>query len=923
MTERVWRIELAPGAVETLRALPRPEQEAVAERIRRLERWGLPRALAGVAGPVELPAGDHLLVCLEDDEEGRILVVTLRGAAGAAGAKGWRRTTTTMGRRFIQRWGGETMTGWMKDLAYAVRALRKAPGFTLAALLTLSLGIGAAAATFSVAHGVLLTPLPYEEPHEVVSIYASWDNFPEKTWVSVPEFQLWHQENRTLKDAALYYRGSATFTDVTSPERVAAASVTPNLFDVLGVEPVVGRTFTWEEARQGDTPVLLSWDAWQRRYDGDPGVVGRDVEIDGGLMPVIGVLPRDFALPVEVGGVTDTDVFGPLFVDLESPAPALGSGGSHGAYVVGRLRDGVTVEEAAADLRRVQATQEPTGLYAPERGFTPKVFEAKDDVVGGVEGTIWLLLGTVGIVLLIACGNVANLLLSRAQGRVGEMGVRTAMGASRSRLVRQLLLESAILAGVAGVLGTLLAAGGVRALLAVDPSAVPRADTVTVDGTVILFAVGVSFLTALLFGLAPALRVVQGSASGVLRGSGRGATGDLRTHRTQNLLVAAQMAMAVVLLTGAGLMGRTFVELLRVDPGFEPAENVLTLRMTTPPATYPDAPSVVGFYDELLRRIREVPGVRAAGGARVLPLASSMGDSGIGIEGYQPAPGEPMQAEWQFATPGYLEVMGVPLLAGRTFDSRDGMDGPRSIIINESLARRYFDGRDPVGGTMYTWGDTLTVVGVVGDVAHNGITAPRKVRYYRPHAQIRGSVGTQRSLTLVIETQGPPLSVLEAVRAEIRAVDPAVPVARVRTLDDVLASSVAQPRFALILLGAFAGIALVLALVGIYGVLSYVVSRRTREIGVRLALGAERGRVVGLVVRQGMAVALVGVAVGTGGALLLSGLMEQMLYQVTPTDPLTFVGVPLLFSVVALVACLLPAARAARVDPARALRVEG
>lgn len=912
-----WTLELSARAVEDLRSLPRKGQERVARRIRDLEHAGLPPGLPRQDDVVAVPAGDEVLLCLEDRTARRIVVVTVRPAGTGAGTIVWRMVR----RRFNRTGGGGGMGGWLQDLGYAVRSLRKAPAFTAVALLTLTLGIGATVAIFSVANGVLLEPLPYGEPDQVVTVYASWDNFPDRTWVADDEFQLWHQENRTLEDAALYRRGSATFTDVENPERVGAAAVTPNLFDVLGVRPVVGRGFTWEEARLESPPVVLSHGAWQRRYGGDPGIVERSVEIDGSMTPIIGVLPEGFVLPVDYGLASTTDVYEPEFIDLESPAPELGQGGSHGAYVVGRLRDGVTVEEARADLERVQAGVEAVGLYAPERQFRPKVFAAKDDVVGTARGTIRLLLGTVAFVLLIACGNVANLLLSRSEGRVGEMSVRSALGASRGRIIRQLLLESAVLAGVAGVLGVGLAGLGLRALLAIDPEAVPRAGSVSLDGTVVLFALGVSLATAFLFGMAPALRVVRGGSAGPLRERSRGDAGGRRTNRTQGLLVAAQMAMAVILLTGAGLMGRTFVQLLRVDPGFAPGD-VLTLRLTTPPAGYPEAADVVGFYDELLRRVRDLPGVRAAGAARLLPLSSTIGDSGFGVEGYQPGPNEAMQAEWQFATPGYLEIMDIPLLAGRIFDARDGIDGRKTIIVNESLARRYFQDRDAVGATMYNWGDTLTVVGVVGNVAHNGITAPRKHRYYRPHAQISGSVGSQRSLTLTIETEGVPTSVLEDVRGEIRALDPSIPVAEVRTMDDVLSAALGEARFAMVLLGAFAGIALVLALVGIYGVLSYAVSRRTREIGVRLALGAERGKVVALVVRQGMAMALLGVAVGTATAFALGGFMEQMLYEIEPNDPATFVAVPLLFSLVALVACMVPAARAAGVDPAGALRYE-
>jgi len=378
--------------------------------------------------------------------------------------------------------------------------------------------------------------------------------------------------------------------------------------------------------------------------------------------------------------------------------------------------------------------------------------------------------------------------------------------------------------------------------------------------------------------------------------------------------------MAVILITSAGLLGRTFVKLLKVDPGFAP-KNVLTLRLTTPQAGYPQAEDVVGFYQELLSRIRELPGVRHAGGCRILPLASTMGDAGFSVEGYQRGPNEAMQAEWQWVTPGYLEAMRVPILAGRTFDDRDRRDAPDVIIVNQALADRYFQGRNPIGQRMVAFGDSATVVGVVGDVAHNGLIAPKRFRYYRPEAQL-DRAGPSRSLTLTIETEGDPRSLVAPVRREIRAMDPSIPVAQVQTMDDVLSAALGPQRFALVLLGIFAAIALTLAVVGIYGVLSYAVSRRTREIGVRLALGAEQGNVVGMVVRQGMLMALLGVAVGTGVALALSGLMQGLLYQVAPRDLATFMGAPLAFVAVALAACAVPAYRAAQVDPARALRYE-
>jgi len=908
-----WRIELSRSAVRSLHARSRPVQREIATRIRELEEAGLPPGAPREGEAVLVQAGTQILACLEDAEAERIVVVTLRPARASAP-----RTLATLSGRWLRSFfGGGWMETLIQDLKFALRSLRKNPGFSSLAILTLALGIGSATAIFSVADGVLLEPLPYGDPDGVVTVWSSWDNFPDKSWLSVPEFQLFHQENRTFEDMALYWRGTATFTSVENPEQVGAAWVTPNIFSVLGVSPEAGRTVTWQEARDSVPPVLLGYAAWQRRWGGDPSIVGGTVEIDGTMMSVAGILPRGFVLPVDYASAAVSEIFFPAWVDLEAPAPGLGGGGDHGAYGVARLRDGQRVEDARSDLQRVMTLVEPVGLYGPDRGFTPRVFAAKDDIVGGARGTILILLGAVTLVLLIACGNVANLLLTRSETRVREMAVRTAVGAGRGRVLRQLLTESGVLALLGGVAGIILASVGVRTLLSIDPDAVPRSASVSLDSSVLLFALGASLLTAVLFGAAPALKVVKGGRSTSLHESGRGA-GSVST-RMQGLLVAAQMAMAVILLTASGLMIKTFVSLLEVDPGFHP-ENVLTFRLTAPASSYPDTESVVEFYEELLRRVREIPGVREAGAARLLPLASTMGDAGVHVNGYVPGPNESTQAEWQWATPGYMEVMGIPLLAGRTFDERDRMGAQEVIIVNESLAHRYWGERSPLGTQVRVFSEDAVVVGVVGDVAHNSLTGSVRERFYRPHAQINGS--SQRSLTLTIATESPPLRLLGPVRAVVRQMDPSMPLAQVQTMDEVLAGSVAQPRFAMVLLAAFATIALTLAVVGIYGVIAYAVSRRTQEIGIRMALGAEAGSVVGLMVRQGVAMALLGVVAGTLVALFLSRLMTGLLFGVGPQDPLTFTAVPVLFVVVALAACWIPAARAARVDPANALRYE-
>ncbi len=913
-----WRIELSPTAVAALRALPREEQRIVAARIGRLEEAGPPggEPPGGPSPPEEhafrVKAGDHVLDGLVDRRSQRIVVVTLRGAETtmpALLARGARRRA----RSWTGGGGGGGMGTLIQDLRFALRSLRKSPAFAVVAVLTLGLGMGAATAIYSVADGVIFEPLPYGESDEVVTIWARWSDFPDRTWLSVPEFQLLHQESRAFEDMALYQLGSATFTTVESPERVGAATVTPNVFEVLGVEPAVGRAFTWDEARTQAPVALVAHETWQRRWNGDPTVVGRPVEIDGGSVTLIGVMPPGFILPADYGSSSVAEVFQPGYVDLEAAAPDLAGGGNHGSYGVGRLRDGRSVEDARADVARVFAQSvEHVGLYAPEEGFAFRVFGAKEDIVGSAQGTIWILLGAVLLVLLIACGNVANLLLSRAEARVREMSLRTALGAGRRRIFRQLLTESVVLALLGGGLGVAIAAVGVPTLLAIDPDAVPRASSVSMDPSALIFAMAASLLTAVLFGMMPALRVLRDGTSASLRESR--SVGGGASSRVQGLLVAGQMAMAVVLLTASVLMIRTFVGLLRVDPGFH-AEDVLTFRATAPTGTYPENEDVVAFYREVERRIEELPGVVDAGAARLLPLGSTMGDAGVRVEGYQPAPNESNAAEWQFVTPGYLEVMGIPLLAGRTIEEGDVAGAQEVIVVSESLARHYWGERSPLGARVGVLGATTVVVGVVGDVAHNELTGTVREAFYRPHAQ-----QTSRSMTFTVATRGDPYQVLGAVRAVVREVDPTMPIAEIRTMDEVMAGSRARHRFATVLLGAFASIALILAVVGTYGVVSYAVSRRRAEIGIRMALGAEARTVVGMVVRQGMVTVLAGVMAGAGAAWMLTRLLEGMLYGVEPQDPATLAGAPVLFALVAAAACWIPAARASLVDPSEALR---
>ncbi|MEZ4417185.1 MAG: ABC transporter permease [Gemmatimonadota bacterium] len=905
-------VEVSRAALEQIRALPVEERRAVA---RAVDALSSAEGHPGKTGTLLVPAGAHTLVCVVD-EDGRVVVVTLR----AAGTSPGRTLREALGRagRLLGRGGG--MREWTADLRHAARSLRRAPGYGVAAVLTLAMGIGATAAVFSVANGVLLEPLPYQDPGRLVSIWSHWAD-EEKSWVSWPEYVAYQQQAQSLADAALYFTSEHNFTSVDAPERVGSAVLTANAFSVLGVRPWLGRFFTQEEAVTQASVVVLGYDIWQRRFSGDPAVVGRTVEINGLAFEVLGVLPPDFRLPIDYAAVSPSEVFFPAEGDATVPVEIPRNGGDHGYYVIARLADGASVESVRVEMDALAGRWVAEGLYDESRAFRPLVIPVTEDVVGKARGTILLLLGACGLVLLIACGNVANLTLSRSERRTREVAVRRALGAGRGRILRQLAAESVLLATLGGALGLLLAWAGVHALLGISPDAVPRADAVGLNATVLLFTVLIAAATPVLFAWLPALRVTERAVGSALYGS-RGAESGPGRSRFRGLLVASQMAMAVVLLAGSALMMRTFARLMQIDLGFR-TENVLTMRLTLPSASYPERDDIVRFWDDVLGQIRALQGVRAAGASRLLPLASQMGDSGFNVVGYVRAPDESTAAEWQFATPGYIEAMGIPVLEGRAFLESDRGDAVPAMLINEAAARRYWaPGVSPLGSRVRTFsGDTATIVGVVGNIRHNGVTSDARERWYRTPAQIT-STGNLRRMSLVVHTDGDPLAVVGAVRDVIRRRDPAMPLAEVRTLDDVVSSALARPRFAMVLLSAFGAVALALSLVGAYGVLAYLVSLRTQEIGVRMALGATRGTVVRMVVGQGLGMAAAGVLAGTVLAFFLTRLMESQLYGVGPRDPVTFTVVPLLFAGVAAVACLLPGVRAAGINPTQALGVE-
>jgi putative ABC transport system permease protein len=810
----------------------------------------------------------------------------------------------------------------VQDLRFGARSLRRNPSFAAIAVLTLALGIGANAAIFSVVNAVLLEPLPWSQPDRAVMIWSRWVAF-DKTWVATGEVVDYRRRASTLSEVAAWGDGQVTLTGDGEPERVAAGNVSANLFSALGVTPLLGRTFTaTEDLPNGPSLVVLSHSLWSRRYAADPNITGRTIQINGRAYEVTGVMPPDFVLPTDYQNPSPSQLWLPLQMD-----PASMDHGSHGLYAAARLRPGATVRQAAEELHGIALAMTNEGLYPRPMKFDTVVLSLEDEVVGSVRPAIWLLFGAVAFLLLIACANVANLLLARAEGRQREIAVRAALGASGRRVMRQLLTESLVLTGVATVLGLALAFAGVRFVAWWNPASVPRVAGVRLDMTVLIFTAIVAVITSIVFSLAPALRALHLDLTESLKDGAQGASSGGARQRFRSGLVVFEMAIAVVLLVGAGLMLRSLWSLQHLPLGLDPS-RVLTMRLSLPQSSYGSSEQVVDFFSRLLDNVRSLPGVASAGAVRALPLGSAIGDFGLRVEGYTPTPGTGAKGDWQIATPGYLESMGERVVRGRPITAEDKSDTMLVALINEEMAKLYWNGRDPIGGRIKIGGGAqdrpwVTVVGIVGNVRHNGLTGAVKEKFYVPHTQWHKSIGNPiRDMTLVVKAQADPGALAGPVRQAIRSLDPNLPVADIRSMDDIVAATMSAPRFTGMLLGVFAGLALVLSAIGIYGVLSYVVSRRTREIGIRVAVGAGRRQVLRLVLGSGVALALVGIAIGLAAAAVFSKAMSTMLHDVKPLDPPTFVAVAVSLTAVAIAASLVPAWRATRVDPVRALKAE-
>lgn len=808
----------------------------------------------------------------------------------------------------------------LRQIRYGARVLMRRPGFALGVILILALAIGTATATFSVINSVILKPLPYGEADRAVMIWSSWKGFPE-TWVSYDEFEAYRSGIDAFADVGIAYSPlTVTAGGDDDPESVQAAAVTESLLRVLDVQPVLGRNFLPEEDRPGGESVaLIGHDLWQRRFAADPEIVGATIDLDGTATRVVGVLPSDFRMPMDYGSGSRTEVLQPLAADPadfdgvagEAFAPG---GGSHTFYGFARLAPGATVQQANAELAAFTDLRNADGTYPASWDFRARAVSLPEQVTGEMHPALWGLGAAVLVVLVIACANVAGLMLIRGELRRHEFGIRTALGANRGALARQLLVETGLLAVLAGAIGLAIAWLALRGLRVLAPETLPRFAEIGIDSAALGFAIGLSLLTTFLVGLVPAVQAVRAGPDEARQGAGTAPGRPLFNARFA--LIVGEVALAVVLVAGAGLMVRTVANLMAIDPGFE-SEQVVTLELALPSSRYPEPESIAAFYRELVSRVEALPGVASAGAARILPLASDIGDMSVAVDGYRLAPGERAAGEWQVVTPGYLRTMNVHLQDGRYIDDGDTAEDP-VIVINRAFADKYFAGREPLGRTVTVGGSSRArVVGVVANTRHNGLTAAIKPRLYLPHA-----VRSQRTMHIVAKTGSDPRLLVGDIRRELESLDPRLALGDVRMMADIVADATAQPRFVMLTLSGFGLLALVLGLAGIHAVLGYFVSRRTREIGIRMSLGADRATIFTNVLRQGVSLTLTGVAIGSLAALVVTQVLESQLVGVTAADPLIYFLTALLFLTVGALASLQPAWRALAVNPMQALRYE-
>ncbi len=803
------------------------------------------------------------------------------------------------------------MEDFFQDIRYGIRVLRNKPGFAAVAVLTLALGIGANTAIFSVVNGVLLRPLPYEDPDELVMVWQDHTRIdgPIDEWASPDNFFDWRDGNDVLAGIFVIGGYGPTLTGLDEPEILSGAAVSHDAFRIMGVEPVFGRGFLPEEDTSTSEPVVvIGHDFWTRRFNADEAIVGSVITLNGVPSTIVGVMPPGFAFPVAEG----PDVFAPIGLDATNSCGR----GCVTLRSIARLGPGVNLQQAQSSMDALAARLEAE-YPGPNGGVGIYLEPLHERVVGPIRAGLWMLLGAVGLVLLIACVNVANLMLARATARQREVAIRTAIGAGRSRIFRQMLTESLLLAVGGAVVGLLLALWGTDLLVSLTPDGAPRLDEVSVDTTALLFTLAIAVMTGLLFGVAPALRASRPQLGASLKDGSHGAGSALGGLRVRGALVVAEVALAMTLLIGGGLLVRSFMTLTSVDPGFE-ADNLLTQQVFLPSTSYEGDPEIVAFVDEMVQRAATLPGVASAGVISTLPLGGRNEDSGFLIDGRpRPREGERAPVAWlRSVTPGYLESMKMRLVRGRWIEERDDAAAPAVVMINEAAARRYWDAGEPLGRRITFDGENWAeVVGITADTRHFALEQSERPAVYLPMHQ-----SPRRFMSLVVRTDGDPMQLARSVQAEAWEIDRDLAFSGVATMREVVAGAVAVPRLLTSVLAAFAVAAMALAAIGIYGVMSYNVGQRTQEIGVRIALGAEPAGVRRLVVGRGMALLSVGILIGGAVSLVLARFVEGLLYGISARDPLTFAVVSSGLIATAFVACYVPALRASRVDPIVALR---
>ncbi len=820
------------------------------------------------------------------------------------------------------------MHAFLQDFRYALRTLKGSLGTTLVIVASLAIGIGANTAIFSVVNGLLLKPLPYPSPERLAVLWlrSPGINIPQD-WPSPGQYIDVKNENRSFELMSISQGRGGTLLGMERPERVEALRTSSSLFTLLGAQPLHGRLLLTEDDEPGKTPVvILSHGFWTRMFGGDPAVVGRSLTLNGIIagggeqknqFTVVGVLGPDFMLNDEVmptvASIRKMDVFLPLPLG----ADAVKQRGDENYNIMARLKPGVTMAQADDDVSAIAGRIREKDQR--DRTFTIDVVSLQEQVVGNVKRPVLVLLGSVALVLLIACANVANLLLTRASGRQKEVAIRTALGAGWQRLLRQLLTESVVLGVLGGAVGLLIARAGLYVVRTVNPGNIPRLDAITIDGPVLSFTLGVSVLTGIVFGLAPAWRAVRIDLNSALKAGGRNTQGEggfgSSRRRLRSLLVVSEIALSLMLLIGAGLLVRSFVRLQSVSPGFNP-DQVISMRLGPSGRQFANRDAALEAFRQFNDRIASVPGVKVRGAVSSLPFTSAVGWGSINVEGFTPQPGQELQVDQRAATPDYFRTMEIPLVKGRFFEDADSSTTAQPVVIvDEKFAQRFWPNEDPIG--KHLWNDPkrqMTIVGVVGTVKQYGLDIDGRIVVYRP------SIGLLQYQ--VARTASDPAAAASAIIREIHAIDPTIPVYDVRTMPDRMSDSLARQRFSTLMLGAFAVFAVILAAVGVYGVMSYLVTQGTHDIGVRMALGASRASIVGMVVRHGLELTVAGIVIGLFGALALTRVMATLLFGITATDAVTFATVPVLLGTIAVLASYLPALRATRVDPVVALRDE-